>query len=151
MLGQSSQITPPSGTVWLFQANPKINDLAADLKAAKVGDEDRWNVTRFHREMHRGDIAILWESGKLAGIHAISKLVSKPRLRDWKPTKTQLRERPYLKNKWWVPIRYTLILPKPIARNSLKVHPILRNMEILRFAQNSNFRVKPEDNVYRAR
>ena len=131
--------------VWLFQANPKYYDLAADLEGAKVGDEDDWNVTRFRSEMHSGDTAILWQGGKDSGVYAISELMNEPCQRDWKPSKADLKRRPYLKNEWWVTIRYTHILAEPITRDSLKAHPTLRNMEIFRFAQSSNFRVKPEE------
>lgn len=141
----STNGSPMTQRVWLFQANPKYYDLAAALEKAQVGNTDAWNVSRFRTEMQVGDVVLLWQSGKDAGLYAIAELTGEPYQRDWKPTKKELREKPFVKNEWWVDLKYTKLLSEPILRETLKTHPVLGKMEIFRFAQSSNFRVLPEE------
>ena len=131
--------------IWLFQANPRFYNLAEDLADVKVGDEDGWIVSRYRDEMRTGDIVVLWQSGKDAGVYAVGELIGIPAERDWEPEPEELEERPYLRSRVWVPFRYIRILRQPIPRQALLTHPILQNMQVLKQAQGSNFRVTPQE------
>ncbi len=117
--------------IWLFQANPQIYNLAEDLQNFQVADEDWWDVTRFKNEMKQGDKVILWVAGKQGGVYALGELLSEPNEEKG--------------GTWKVPFRYTHILDRPVLRDTIKGHPILRNMEILRMAQGANKRVTKEE------
>jgi hypothetical protein len=131
--------------VWLFQANPRYYDLSAVLETAHVGDQNGWVVTRYKDEMHGGDTVILWQSGREAGIYATGELSGEPYQRDWQPTEQELKERPYRKAEWRVDFTYTRILNEPVSRQSLRNHPVLGNMQVVRAPTGSNFRVTPEE------
>jgi energy-coupling factor transporter ATP-binding protein EcfA2 len=115
---------------WLFQSNPKIYDLIDELKNLQVGDEDSWRVNRYRSEMKPGDIVILWVSGQQAGIYALGELTDEPKNEN---------------GEVWVSYRYTHILDTPISRDTIKAHPILHNMQIIRMPQGTNFRVTDEE------
>lgn len=131
---------------WLFQANPKYYDLMAELATVQVGDTDEWSVDRYRSEMKPGDIAIFWQSGTDAGIYAIGELTDKPREYDWKPSQEEIEEKPYLKAGWAVDYKYTSILAdQPILRETLKTHPLLSQMQIIKMPRATVFRVSPTE------
>lgn len=137
--------SPPSSSVWLFQANPKYYDLAAELENFRVGDEDSWSVKRYGDEMRAGDNVVLWQAGKDAGIYAIGQLLGAPYKSDLHPTKEELEEHPYLGAPQRVNFRYTQILEEPIYRDALKEHEVLRGMQVLKAPQATNFRVAHQE------
>lgn len=64
-----------AGRVWFFQANPAQYDIDAAL-----GGVDRiwWRVPQHTGEIQVGDIAILWRSGRQAGIVGLGRVCSDP-------------------------------------------------------------------------
>jgi predicted RNA-binding protein with PUA-like domain len=131
--------------VWLFQANPKLYDLEAAVQRAQIGDTDSWVVSRYRDEMREGDTVVLWQGGDNAGIYAIGELIGEPHEREQQPTEHELDAAPYLKNRYAVDFRFTLIPDKPISRRDMRVHPVLANSLIIRNPQGTNFRVTPEE------
>jgi hypothetical protein len=131
--------------VWIFQANPKYYDLPTDLKNSKIGSRDSWSVTAYRNEIHEGDTVLLWSSGKMAGIYAVGRLINNPYQWD-KPADIAENElKPFDKAKWKVGFEYSYILSQPILREKIKNHPILMNLNILKIANATNFKVKPEE------
>ncbi len=126
---------------WLFQRNPKIHDLAAQVKKVTVGATDDWLVTAHRKEMHSGDRVVLWEAGPEGGIVALGELTGEPFQREPSPWRPGRHTEP----EWAVPYRFTHILKKPISRSELLADPILRNMHHLRFAQGTNYKVTAEE------
>jgi predicted RNA-binding protein with PUA-like domain len=64
--------------VWFLQANPKHYDIDAALGAL---DRIWWRVPQYTGEIHIGDVAVVWRSGKDAGIVGIGRVASEPQLR----------------------------------------------------------------------
>ena len=60
---------------WFFQANPKQYDIDAAL-----GTLDRiwWRVPQYTNEIRTGDVAVLWRSGKKAGIVGLGRVIADP-------------------------------------------------------------------------
>lgn len=60
---------------WFFQANPKQYDIDAAL-----GTLDRiwWRVPQYTNEIRTGDVAVLWRSGKKAGIVGLGRVIGDP-------------------------------------------------------------------------
>jgi hypothetical protein len=60
---------------WFFQSNPEHYDINAAL-----GTLDRiwWRVPQHANEINVGDIAVLWRSGKDAGIIGIGRIIADP-------------------------------------------------------------------------
>jgi predicted RNA-binding protein with PUA-like domain len=61
--------------VWFFQSNPKHYDIDAALSTL---DRIWWRVPQYTNEIHVGDVAVLWRSGKKAGIIGLGRVVSEP-------------------------------------------------------------------------
>lgn len=61
---------------WFFQANPKLCDIDAALGAI---DEIWWRVPQYTSDIHRGDVVLLWRSGKEAGIVGVGRIAGEPR------------------------------------------------------------------------
>lgn len=59
---------------WIFQAVPKRYDLRTELKA---NETEKWLVTRYGRQMRRGDAVYFWLAGKksIRGIYGWGHLV----------------------------------------------------------------------------
>jgi hypothetical protein len=126
---------------WLFQANPKIYNLSAQLKEVTVGSMDDWLVTSYRNEMDPGDRVLLWESGPQGGLLAIGELTGEPFQRkpsSWRPGNHEELE-------WAVPFQYTQILSEAIPRAAFLQDSVLKNMHHIRFAQGSNFKVTEEE------
>lgn len=68
--------------VWFFQSNPKLYDIDAALTAL---DRIWWRVPQYTGEVHVGDVAVLWRSGKDAGIVGLGRVVADPQLRPMEP------------------------------------------------------------------
>jgi hypothetical protein len=76
--------------MWLFQSNPQLYRLLDSLADARL-EEDVWKVSRFKREICSGDIALIWQCGRMEekGIYAVVDVTSNvQRLRD-SPESTQ--------------------------------------------------------------
>lgn len=141
----STQTEQTDKKIWLFQANPKYYDLATELKKMHIDDDDSWSVTRYREQMHTGDVVILWQSGAQRGIYGFAELTSEPYKRDWQPDDKQIAEQPYQGEAWWVNLRLTKILAKPVLATELKQHPLLQNLFVLRSPSGTNFAVTAEE------
>lgn len=60
---------------WFFQSNPAHYDIDAALS---VLDRIWWRVPQYTNEIHTGDVAVLWRSGKKAGIVGIGRVIADP-------------------------------------------------------------------------
>jgi hypothetical protein len=99
-------------SVWLFDAVPERYDL--QRKIVK-GHREWWYPTVQLEKMHRGDKVVLWQSGKLGGVYGFGHLHATPSL---------LKRR--------VQICYDRRLDQPIFKSTLRRHPVLRDLLILR-------------------
>jgi predicted RNA-binding protein with PUA-like domain len=61
--------------VWFFQSNPAHYDIDAALS---VLDRIWWRVPQYTNEIHTGHVAVLWRSGKKAGIVGIGRVIADP-------------------------------------------------------------------------
>jgi hypothetical protein len=63
---------------WVLQANPKLYDVDAALRAL---DAIWWRVPQYTGEISAGDVAVLWRSGNDAGIVGVGRFQSEPQQR----------------------------------------------------------------------
>lgn len=132
--------------VWLFQANPKVLDFVAWLEKREPGDTGTWTVMSYWKQMKKGDPVIFWVSGKAGGVYALGELLGEPYERTAVPTPEEVEKKPYLKHPYMVDYRLThLLLDEPITRSMALTHPVLRHLGVLKFANATNFDVKPEE------
>jgi EVE domain len=134
-------------TVWIFQGNPDRYDVLNALSDKEIGNSIHWLVNQHKQKIKKGHIALIWMSGKEAGIYAIARIETDPR---------QLAEFPAEK-KYWTGneerdvangVRLTVIrrlINNPILKEKLLKIPRLSQLSILRQFQGTNFPVKESE------
>jgi hypothetical protein len=126
--------------VWIFQANPDIYDILAEINNPDYID-GTWLVSRYQKEIKNGDIGLIWKSGDNPGIYAIIDIISDPEIlidddeTYWKD-KEEART-PHLR----VNYRYSLKFEVPLFEEEIKTIDGLKDLSILHFHQATNFRV----------
>jgi energy-coupling factor transporter ATP-binding protein EcfA2 len=151
------QRVPAPHNYWLFQANaelfsegdPHHYDLKRRVRDVVLGQEDAWRVMHSAAEMRPGDKLILWQGGhgpqaEDAGIYALGELASlpyiTPRARD-----AQGGSDGNEAEQTQVDFVYTHLFPEPIRRTTLREHPTLKGLQVLRGPMGTNFRVTQEE------
>jgi hypothetical protein len=133
-----------TSAVWLFQANPNYYNLANEVQRMGVGTEDDWSVTRYKDRIQPRDIAILWQGGSEAGIYAIADIISLPFQRtdvgEWMVKRDGAGAKPDM----GVRYRITRILNPPIPKAALQLHPVLKDLMVIRAPTGTNFAVSNE-------
>jgi MoxR-like ATPase len=129
----------PDFRYWVFQGNPKLWDFEEMLSRATPFQEN-WTTSKYREEMSEGDTVYIWQSGEQAGIYAVARIVSEP---------YEVTNDPY--GDWKTDLVVEEVFDEPLLRPKLKADPRTSEMEIIRQAQGSNFRLTPaEDAAIRA-
>jgi hypothetical protein len=129
---------------WIFQANPKIYDLSGAVQSLR---EILWTVRQHRARIHVGDRIYLWEAGADAGIVAIGTVTAGPgTFPDKQDEAPFVRDKDELSdpNEQRVQIQIDRVLPRRLGRDSLRVHPTLGSLTILRAPNGTNFAVTVE-------
>ena len=137
------------GGVWIFQANPERYDILNSLADPELTLQG-WTVNpQFKYKIHNGDIALIWMSGKDAGIYAVADIVSDPKMMKDSPEddKYWIKEEERGLEKLRVSIEIIKDMRnKPVYKRDLKNIPGLKNLSILSgFLQRTNFPVTQEE------
>jgi predicted RNA-binding protein with PUA-like domain len=127
----------------MFQANPNRFDIFNALSDPEV-QRHCWQVNQNIHKIKKGDIALIWMSGKEAGIYAVAEITSDPSIMGASPKG----------DKYWLSnedkgverlrvelINKTILINNPVYRYELKAIEELKNLSILRVAQGTNFPV----------
>lgn len=130
---------PQLRNTWLFQAQPAVWDLEANLAAMDVGDEGDWTVSRYKSEIAEGDRVLLWKSGDRAGIYGIGIISGElfERAPDDEHYTGAAEETA-------IPWRLTRKLDKPLLRSELMEHQTLSGLSVIAQPQATNFRITDE-------
>ena len=131
-------------SVWVFQGNPNRYDILNALSDNEVGNSIHWLVKQNRNKIHKGHLALIWMSGKEAGIYALGRIECEPAI-----MKEKEEER-----KYWLGddekieanrVRITILkrfLNKPIFRKDLIEIPELQNISIIKQSQGTNFPIE---------
>jgi hypothetical protein len=128
--------------VWIFQANPKLYDIWNALQDQEAINDFHWTVNQHKTDIKNGDIALIWMSGKEAGIYAIADITSNPYegyessadTRHWQKSEDRGKMRLLVKCRF-----STMLINDPLLRCSIKTNEELSKLSILRQAQGTNF------------
>jgi predicted RNA-binding protein with PUA-like domain len=134
---------PDTCKIWMFQANP-LRYAVYDALADENLKEDTWLVSRYQTDIHAGDIALIWKARQRSGIYAVGDIVSNPQMMydSEESTKYWKNETDQKQLRLRVKIRYGFkFIKHPILKTELEKISELKNMEILRHARGTNFRV----------
>lgn len=134
--------------VWIFQADPKRYDILNALSDPEILQKYTWQVNQHKKRIKKGDIALVWMSGKEAGIYGVAEIVSNPEIMG----ETPAEEKYWIddKDKGTKTLRVTLInrmllINGPVYRHELKSIEGLEHLSILKVAQGTNFPVAPDE------
>lgn len=102
---------------WLFQANLKYK-----LEREVIKEHlEEWYASVHLEKMRKGDKVVLWQSGKAGGVYGFGHLHATP-----SPSRKRVQ------------IRYDQRLDQPIFKSTLRRHPVLRNLRVLRMPHGRN-------------
>ncbi len=134
-------------SVWLFQGNPKIYDILNALSDSEIGNTIHWFVNQNRKRIHKGHLALIWMSGKEAGIYALGRIETAPLIMDESEEE----------KKYWLDsepasngltVRISIIrrlINKPVLRTEIKEIPELSSLSILKQPTGTNFPVNDSE------
>lgn len=140
---EESVVLKKDGSIWIFQANPNRYDILNALLDRDL-DKQGWMVNQHQKEIKHGDIALIWMSGKEAGIYAIAEVESDPNFMIDPPEEEKYWTSEEDKGKSRLRVKIKIIerlVNNPILRAELKNTDGLKNLSILKFWQGTNFPV----------
>jgi hypothetical protein len=137
-------------TAWLFQANPNSFDVDVYLSRARL---ITWTVNqkRFETAMEPGDRVFIWRAGGKqrgsAGIVASGWLTERPRIQEDDAAALDLWKKPQPRAALRVRIRIDRVAnaKEMVQRRWLENEHTLRNLRILRFQSETNYRLSTEE------
>lgn len=134
-------------SVWLFQGNPKVYDILNALGDSEIGNTIHWFVNQNRKRIRKGHLALIWMSGKEAGIYALGRIETDPLIMDEskEEKKYWLNSEP-LSNRLMV--RITIIrrlINKPLLRIEIKEIPELSTLSILKQPTGTNFPINDKE------
>lgn len=136
-----------SAQTWLCQANPSIFDLSGAIAEL---DELTYLVNQFTDEIRVGDKVYLWEArGNTQtepGIVGVAHVIAEVQPIAMDPQELQFARDPERLNGVQPRIRLKVdrVLPARIKRSELEEHPVLRDLPVIRFPQQTTYRLTPE-------
>lgn len=143
-----SIIRSDESRVWIFQTNPQKYDIINALADERI-KEDVWQVNQHKDKIKKGDIGLIWMSGKEAGIYAVIDIISDPEYfvesqisaQYW--TGEAYKQQSRLRVKYKYKLKFT---NSPVYKQQLKNIPELSNLSILRPPyQKTNFPVTDKE------
>jgi predicted RNA-binding protein with PUA-like domain len=128
---------------WIFQSNPKRYRILELLVDPKIPVYTWGIIPQYSKTMKKGDIVLIWMSGKAAGIYAVAKILTDPKMITCKPGEKYyfLNKKDKLRNKGLGVELNSLkkMINNPIYRTELKHTRGLERLSIFRFGQKANF------------
>lgn len=125
-------------STWIFQSNPNYYNLAGALATL---NEINWSVTRYKDKIHIGDRVYLWQSGTDAGILASTTVMTDPGFQEHDE-----KEDPFVLDQDMVPeeriavrLRIDRVFERPLKKETLLKHDILKELAIIKNPQGTNF------------
>lgn len=131
-------------SVWIFQGNPDRYDILNALNDEEIGNTMHWLVNQNKYNIHKGHLALIWMSGKEAGIYALTRVECAPAMMEENKTEKkywQGGDYQKVSNR----VRLSILrrfINNPILKKDLLRIPDLSTLSILRQSQGTNFPVK---------
>jgi hypothetical protein len=145
---EEAETTEPAARAeraWIFQANPDIFDID---RAISEETEISWVVRQYRDQVRMGDRVYLWRAGGEAGVIATATVLDDPEVRPGIAGSPYLREPAALaKDESRVNLGIKRVLSSPLTRVDLLEHPVLKDLQVIRFANATNFEVTPDQDA----
>jgi len=138
---------PKGEKIWMFQANPEKYDIIGALSDNNLNSEIHWQVNQYAKEIHAGDVGIIWLSGKEGGIYAITEILTDPAIVAENGPEQEYWIDADQKQKKCLRVNMRIVanlLSKPLLKIELRNNETLKNMSIFKQPQGTNFPVSKE-------
>lgn len=140
------ECTDDDVSVWIFQGNPEIYDVANALSDAGIGNCIHWSVNQHRSRIRKGHIGLVWISGREAGIYVMTRIETDPApMRESPEEMKYWLEQPKEADSVALRVEMTILrrfVNKPILKSRLREIPGLKGLSILRNSQGTNFPVR---------
>lgn len=136
-----------NNSVWIFQGNPHRYDILNALSDKEIGNEIHWLVNQHKNKIAEGHIGLIWMSGKDAGIYAITRIETSPKLLE-ENTEERKHWIDSSEKKIALRVKMTIIkrlINKPILKKQILEVNELKDLSILRYFQGTNFPVSDNE------
>ena len=136
--------TVEKARVWIFQTNPEQYRLVDALQDPLAVANMSWTVSRYKKQIHKGDLALIWFSGQNAGFYALAEITTSPSFIKGDPNSTKYRVDQTVREEEYLGVRIKIIknlVKNPIYKDEIQILPGLENLSILKFFAATNFPV----------
>jgi len=135
------------GRVWIFQGDPSRYDILHALTDPEL-KEQHWQVNQYRKVIKKMDIALIWISGKDAGLYAVAEVISNPaELSDYSAEEKYWindADRGKRRQKVAIKVKQCLV-NNPVLRSELRNIGDLKGLSILNFSRGTNFPVRDRE------
>ena len=132
--------TPASHSLkrsWIFQAVPRYFDLTKALKHIRIF---RWRIKQFKNDIRAGDDVFLWLAGSEGGMVARGTVITDPQIMEDAPEELPfVKEEDQDEDRLFAAIEIDTVFDQPVQRTTLKTHPVLSSISILKQTRGTNF------------
>lgn len=141
--GKSPSAPPATKNAWLFQSNPALYDLRGALHTL---NEQVWSVSRYAKEIRRGDRVYLWEAGREGGIAGVAEIAEPARLRSEPPEQLPFSRiaEAFAGERLRARLRILRIVEPVIPRQAVVSAPGLGALGVMRCSRGTNFRLSED-------
>jgi hypothetical protein len=140
-------IKRPFPSYWIFQFNPRIYRWLDRIRETQ--EPERWLTSQNSKEMHIGDLAIIWSAGGKAGIYGFARITTDPSIGqpNTSDTKYWVDKTVLLKFQEYnsVTLQYLeTMVENPILEDKCHNDSILQSLQVFMNPQGTNFRLSLE-------
>lgn len=141
--GKSQSTPPATKNAWLFQSNPALYDLRGALHSL---NEQVWSVSRYAKEIRKGDRVYLWEAGREGGIAGVAEITEPARLRSEPPEQLPFSRfaEAFAGERLRAQLRILRIVEPVIPRQAVVSAPGLGALGVMRCSRGTNFRLSED-------
>lgn len=130
----------PGSNAWILQCPEASYTNWLELIGSGRGG---WCIKKYKNHVQPGDLIYVWVSGKNAGIRALTEIEISPLTEE--DLGDIIVDGGWMPGDHWIGLAPLELLDEPVWRTDLKADPRLGNLEILRFAAGSTFRVREDE------
>jgi lysozyme family protein len=112
---------------WIFQATLRRYDLSRQLQ---LGEKISWLASRYRGKMKKDDVVYFWQSGANAALHGQGRIISDSSYET--------------SDGWRIDVECNARLDIPLSKKKIIEDEVLRDMQIIKAPQGTNFSVNSE-------
>lgn len=133
------------GPAWLFQANPRYYDITDAVRSLS---EMNWTVAQGKNQISAGNRVYIWRSGPDGGVIAEGHVLTDPEMLPDQEGAEFIRDASKFGGEA-LRVRLSIdhVLDPPILRADLLEHPRLKDLGVIRFANATNYKLKPDEDA----